>query len=261
MMVSCRINNSGRLSAIESSLTHCRCGGKDEARADRRVTGMAARSFRTLIVTVGLAAALGVKNGPLSAVQPLRIGGGGPIWSAGPDVLNRRNADGPLWVAASEVLDSNGSYRSTWGLSEDIRLQVEKQSEAFALVHPEGLAEDMEDGVRPARQLCAGVPPLDPDGPRYVYALREDTRQDDFDLAALTAPVAVAATVADFIPGFLSTGDPGLLLVLEEVVPLHRRSLGAALCPDSDGPSGDPRKGLLCRQVETGVSLSTAGSG
>ncbi len=145
-----------------------------------------------------------------AAAQPARVG----------------DRDAPIWIAASGVLYRDGSFRDSWSLSGEIREQVRKQSEAFAVAYPLGVQaeEELEDGARPPRELCAGVPPLDPDSPRARAKLFADERFYDFDLTVLTSKVAVVATVSDLIPGFLANGDPGLLLELSEVVPLHVRS-------------------------------------
>ena len=129
----------------------------------------------------------------------------------------------PAWVAASEVLYRDGSFKEAWDLSAEIQEQVRKQSMAFAL-RTGDLPQELEEGARPPRDLCAGVPPLDPDAPPMLAKIFYDPRIDDFDLTVLTSRVAVLATVSDLITGFRANGDPGLLLDLSEVVPLHYRS-------------------------------------
>ena len=141
------------------------------------------------------------------AAEPMRVG----------------DPHSPAWVAASEVLYRDGSFKEPWGLSDAIREQVQKQSMAFAL-RTAGLHEDLEEGARPPRDLCAGVPPLNPDAPSMRSKIFYDPRIDHFDLTVLTSRVAVLATVSDLITGFRANGDPGLLLELSEVVPLHHRS-------------------------------------
>ena len=212
---------------------------------------------RTVLTAVGLAAVLAPTVPSPVVGQPLRVGGDGPVWLAGTEILNR---DGPIWVAASEVLDSDGSFRNTWGLTEEIREQVKKQSEAFALTHALGVREEIKDGARPPRGLCSGVPPLLPDAKIHVSPIY-DPRLEDADLIVLTSSVAVVATVSRMIPGFLSNGDPGLLLELEELLPLHSRSFvpayaliptdqvmigGRAFCADElrlEYPFGRPEVG------------------
>lgn len=141
--------------------------------------------------------------------------------AAGPMRVGEPKA--PAWVAASEVLYRDGSFKDTWGVGDEIREQVRKQSVAFALRLAD-LAKGLEEGTRPSRELCAGVPPLRPEAPPVLSKLFYDPRIDDFDLTVLTSRVAVVATVSDLITGFRANGDPGLLLELSEVVPLHYRS-------------------------------------
>jgi len=201
------------------------CGNQkkvDKGVSRVRALSLGTFTFRTLLMAVGLGAVLAPTVRAPAQGQPLRVGGGGPTWLAGTEILGR---DGPIWVAASEVLDNDGSFRdNTWGLTEEIREQVKKQSEAFALAHPLGIGEEIRDGSRPPRELCAGVPPLVPDGPKIRVTPLYDPRLEDGELIVLTSSVAVVATVSRMIPGFLSNGDPGLLLELQESLPLHRRS-------------------------------------
>ncbi len=173
---------------------------------------------RTLLLGVGLTVVLAPAAFSPLVGQPLRLSGDGPMWLAGTEILGR---DGPVWVAASEVLNKDGSFRNTWGLNKEIREQVRRQSAAFAVAHPYGVGAEMEDGARPPRAFCAGVAPLVPDGPKIRVTPLYDARLEDVDLIVLTASVAVVATVSRMIPGFLSNGDPGLLLELEELLPLH----------------------------------------
>ena len=140
---------------------------------------------------------------------------------AGPTRLGDQET--PVWVAASELLNDDGSFKDPWGLSQEIREQVLKQSTAFALRFG-GPSRELEHGERPSRDLCVGVPRLDPDAPPIPPKIFYDPRIDHFDLTVLTSKVAVEATVSALVPGFLANGDPGLLLELSEVVPLHFRS-------------------------------------
>ena len=141
--------------------------------------------------------------------------------AAGPTRVGEPSS--PAWVAASEVLYRDGSFKEPWGLGDEIREQVQRQAMAFAR-RTAGLSEDLEEGARPPRDPCAGVPPLNPEAPPILSKIFYDPRIDDFDLTVLTSRVAVLATVSDLITGFRANGDPGLLLELSEVVPLHYRS-------------------------------------
>ncbi len=129
-----------------------------------------------------------------------------------PTTLGNRDIDfGYEWVAASRVLTADGFVKST-GVHDRLREGLEWQLQRSAVDH------GLENGDVPSTdQWCApdvmelgSYPETEHDG-RFISVL-------------LLSEVAVAATLNEAIPGFLTNGNPGLLFELSDIVPLHQRA-------------------------------------
>lgn len=141
--------------------------------------------------------------------------GGHPQTLGHPD-LNR----GYEWVAASRALTAGGFVKST-GVHERLRRGLEMQ------VQPVTMNHEFKDGDVPSSdRWCAAVDMPDSEPP----ISEQDGR---FGSVLLMSEVAVVATLAEAIPGFYTTGNPGVLFSLSDVAPLHghARTTGYVLIP------------------------------
>ncbi len=122
------------------------------------------------------------------------------------------------WIAASRVLARDGSV-SVSGPHERLRRALEWQ---------------IRHGSRAGAAGGASARECPPGAPRTISPGFVETEQDGrFISVLLLSGVAATATVAEAIPGFYGNGNPGMLLVLSDVAPLHARStpIGHVLVP------------------------------
>ncbi|MCY3969983.1 MAG: hypothetical protein OXG74_08615 [Acidobacteria bacterium] len=138
-----------------------------------------------------------------------------------PDLIKSSyNADAYEFIAAVRSVDTDGSI--TWSMP-DLHLiaplvgewtkdQIDHFHENFGSIQEHGLVE----GSAPPDSFC---PP-----PNELLLHPPRSKVGGFDGTLLLSEVAVAATVADIIPGFSASGHPMALLALSEVVTLTRRS-------------------------------------
>lgn len=124
--------------------------------------------------------------------------------------INDIGVYGHEWVAASAVLTSDGRVKHT-GVHPALREGLEWQ------LHNSRADHGLDDGEFASERWCA-----QPEGSAGSYLpLEQDGR---FISALLLAEVAVTATLSDGIPGFFSSGNPGVLFALSDVSPLHAQS-------------------------------------
>ncbi len=126
------------------------------------------------------------------------------------------------WVVASRLLNADGSVKLSTRMPERLRKGLEWQLQNSAP------APDLEDGEIPSPDQCAPHPP------DVTSSSMPGSEQDGrFVSALLLSEVAVTATVAGIVPGFFRGGNPGVLLSLSDVSPLHGRSasIGHVLLP------------------------------
>ena len=138
-----------------------------------------------------------------------------------PKTLGHRDLDrGYEWVAASRALTADGFVKSA-GVHERLRRGLEMQ------VQPVTADHGFEDGDIPSsNRWCANV-----DTPGSEPPISEQDGR--FGSVLLMSEVAVVATLAEAVPGFYMTGNPGVLFSLSDVAPLHgrARTTGYVLIP------------------------------